>query len=206
MKDAMEISRESRKYMKDMLDNYVRSLNIPLCTNILNARNHVESAKEEQKKEDDKSISLGMPMQPQEEDKEEQVEEEWSSYPSPTPNNGNTQIPMNTPSYTIDDDPLCDISLSNLWEDHDDVKEIDDTISSLDDLSLCGDSIHNYVIESTFDACKYYERGRDKSPLYVSMLFKMQATGHYMHWLPLSCCYLFIYKMPMHRKRVRLKS
>ena len=141
-----------------------------------------------------------MPMQPQEEHEEEQEEEEWSSYPSPTPNNGNTQ---NTPSYNIDDDPLCDISLSNLWEDHDDVKEIDDTISSLDDLSICGDSIHNYVIESTFDAYKYYERGRDKSPLYVSMLFKMQDTGHYMHWLPLSCCYLFIYKMPMHRKRVK---
>ena len=35
-----------------------------------------EEDKEEQKKEDDKSISLGMPMQPQEEDKEEQVEEE----------------------------------------------------------------------------------------------------------------------------------
>jgi hypothetical protein len=44
-----------------------------------------------------------MPVQPQEEDKEEQVVEEWSSYPSPTPNNGNTQIPMNTPSYNIDD-------------------------------------------------------------------------------------------------------
>ena len=47
MKDDMETSHESRKYLKDMLDNYVRSLNIPLCTNILNARNHVESAKEE---------------------------------------------------------------------------------------------------------------------------------------------------------------
>jgi hypothetical protein len=111
---------------------------------------------------------------------------------------------MNTPSYNIDDDPLCDISLSNLWEDHDDVKEIDDTIISLDDLFLCGDSIHN--VESTLDACKYYERGRDKSPLYISMLFQMQDTGHYMHFLPFSCCYLFIYKMPMHRKRVGPKS
>ena len=57
-----------------------------------------------------------MPMQPQEEDAEEQVEEEWSSYPSPTPNNGN---PMNTPSNNIDDDPLCD---THLWEDCDDIK------------------------------------------------------------------------------------
>jgi hypothetical protein len=29
--------------------------------------------------------------------------------------------------------------MSNLWEDCD-IKEIDDVISSLDDLSLCGDS------------------------------------------------------------------
>ena len=42
--------------------------------------------------------------------------------------------------------------------------------------------------------------------LYVTMLFKMQSTDHYMHWLPQNCCYLFIYRMPMHRKRVRLKS
>ena len=111
-----------------------------------------------------------------------------------------------TPLLNIDDDPLCEISLSSLWEDHDDLKEIDDTICSLDDLSLCGDSIHNYVVESTLDACKFYERGRDKSPLYISMLFKMQPTDYYMNWLPHICCYLFTYKMPMHRKRVRLKS
>ena len=113
---------------------------------------------------------------------------------------------MNTPSYIIDDDPLCDFSLSNLWEDCDEIKEIDDTMSSLDDLSLCGDSTENYVVKFTFDACNYYERGRNKSLLYVYMLFKIQATDNYMHWIPQSCFYLFTYKMPMHRKRVRLKS
>ena len=113
---------------------------------------------------------------------------------------------MNTPSCIIDDDPLCDFSLSNLWEDYVDIKEIDDTMSSLDNLSLCGDSTVNYVVKFTFDACNYYERGRNKSPLYISMLFKMQATDYYMHWLPHIYCYLFTYKMPMHRKRVRLKS
>jgi hypothetical protein len=138
-----------------------------------------------------------MPMQPQEKNEEEQVEEEWSIYPSPTPNNGNSQ---NTPSYNIGDDHLCEISFSNLWEDHDDLKEIYYTISSLDDLSLCGDSIHKYVLEFTFDACKYYERGRDNISLYNSMLFKMQATDYYIHWLPLILCYLFIYKMSMHRR------
>ena len=47
----------------------------------MNARNHVESANEE----DDKSLSLGMPMHPKEkeiEEQKEQVEEEWNSYPS----------------------------------------------------------------------------------------------------------------------------
>jgi hypothetical protein len=92
----------------------------------LNARKHVESAKEEQNKEEegDKSLSLGMPMHCKEnkiEEQEEQVEEEWSSYPSSSPNNGNTQIPMNTSSYTIDDDPLCDIIDSNIWEDENDL-------------------------------------------------------------------------------------
>ena len=211
------------------------------------------------------------------EDNEKQVEEGWSSYPSYIPNNGNAEIPMKTPSYTIandddlycddpildesfdvnafygksydswlekifekdkkdsnsaspptneneeycfdilndsaiDDDPLlpdsplCGTIVSNIWEDETDINDIDDTLCSLDDKSLCGDSIKNYVLEFTFDACNYYERGRNKIPLYVSTLFKMQATDYYMHWLPQSCCYLFIYKIPMHRKRVRLRS
>ena len=173
------------KELHDCFSRYVQSLNLPCVTNTLNARNYVDSDMEDQKKEeeDDKSISLGMPMQPQEEDEEEQVEEEWSSYPSPTPNNG---YPMNTPSNNIDDDPLCDISLSNLWEDCDEMKEIDDTISSLDDLSLCGDSTENFVVKFTFNACNYNERGRNKSPLYVSVILKMQATDHYIQLIPQS--------------------
>jgi hypothetical protein len=91
-------------------------------------------------------------------------------------------------------------------EDESDLIEFDDPLCSLDDKSLCGDSIQNYVVMFNFNACNYYERGRDKNPLYVSMLFKMQAFDYYMHWLPQICCYLFIYKIPMHRKRVRLKS
>ena len=91
-------------------------------------------------------------------------------------------------------------------EDESDLIEFDDPLCSLDDKSLCGDSIQNYVVMFNFNACNYYERGRDKNTLYVSMLFKMQAIDYYMHWLPQICCYLFIYKIPMHRKRVRLKS
>ena len=82
------------KVVQDALLMHIKSCNIPVGTNALNARNHVESAKEEQMKEDN----------------EEQVEEGWSSYPSSIPNNGDAQIPMKTPSYTIanDDDLYCD--------------------------------------------------------------------------------------------------
>jgi hypothetical protein len=37
------------------------------------------------------------------------------------------------------------------------------------------------------------------------MLFKMQATDHYMHWLPQSCCYLFIYKCQFIGRELDLK-
>ena len=94
MEDALEPLRKAHKNLNDSLLMYVKSLNIPLCTNVLNERNCVESTKEEQKKEDN----------------QEQEEEEWSSYPSSIPNNGNAQISIKTPSYTIasDDDLYCD--------------------------------------------------------------------------------------------------
>ena len=59
--------------LHDCFSRYVQSLNLPCVTNTLNARNYVESDEEELKKEeeDGKSISLGMPMLPQEEDEEE---------------------------------------------------------------------------------------------------------------------------------------
>jgi hypothetical protein len=64
------------------------------------------------------------------------VEKEWSSYRSPTPKNGNTQISTNHPSYTIssNDDPLlpssppCGTIVSNIWENESDIKQIYDTI------------------------------------------------------------------------------
>ena len=60
------------KDLYDTLMKYAESLNIPLGTNFLNARNHVESVKEE----DDKILSLGMPMHPKEKEIEEK-EERW---------------------------------------------------------------------------------------------------------------------------------
>jgi hypothetical protein len=57
--------------IKELLFRYVKNLNIHVGTNALNAKNRVGSATEEQKNDDDKGISLGMPKQPQEEDGEE---------------------------------------------------------------------------------------------------------------------------------------
>lgn len=104
------------------------------------------------------------------------------------------------------DVPLCGTIVSNICEDENGTNEIDDTFCSLNDNSLYGDSIKNGGAEFTFDACNHNERGRNKSPHCASTLFEIQAIDHYMHWLPPTCCYLFIYKMPMHKKRVRLKS
>jgi hypothetical protein len=60
-------SKTPKNYIMDYVmwsfRKYVESLNISLGTDFLNARNHVESAKEG----DEKSLSLGMCMPPQEE-------------------------------------------------------------------------------------------------------------------------------------------
>jgi hypothetical protein len=54
--------------------------------------------------------------------------------------------------------PLCGTITTNIWEYESDLVELDDPLCLLNDLYLCGDSIHNYDVEFTFDACKYYER------------------------------------------------
>ena len=73
------------------------------------------------------------------------------------------------------DSPPCGTIVSRLWEDAHDIKEIDDTLSLFDDWSLCGDSTKNYVVEFVSNACNYYERRRNNSPLYVFTLLKMKA-------------------------------
>ena len=160
-----------------------------------------------------------MPVQPQEDvENDEQLEnEEKELPPSPPMDEGNTQDFANDKLcfYDSDDEeeyqPMPNENIINNDEEYGldmlyDNALHDDPLCSLDDKSLYGDSIQNYVVMFNFNACNYYERGRDKNTLYVSMLFKMQAIDYYMHWLPQVCCYLFIYKTPMHRKRVRLKS
>ena len=67
---------------KDILDSvlmYVKSSNLPPCTNALNKGNYVESATEGTnvlQEENDKRISLGMPMHHQEEESDEEIQED----------------------------------------------------------------------------------------------------------------------------------
>ena len=63
----------------------------------------------------------------------------------------------------------------------------------------------NYIANFAFNTCNYYERGSDKCPLYVLNNYKLQSPTVNMHWYTSICCALVIYKMPMHRKKVRLR-
>jgi hypothetical protein len=82
------------------------------------------------------------------------VEEEWSSYPSPTPRNGNEHILTND-DLSLSSSPLCGTIMTNIWEDESDIIELYDPLCSSDDNSLCGEYIQNYEIKFTFDACNY---------------------------------------------------
>ena len=64
---------------------------------------------------------------------------------------------------------------------------------------------NGYIVKFTSSACNYYERGGAKCPLYFQTTKTLQVPTDYVHWYTLVCCNTFIYKMPMHRKEVRLR-
>ena len=64
---------------------------------------------------------------------------------------------------------------------------------------------NGYIVKFTSSACNYYERGGNKCLLYFQTTKNLQVPTVYMHWYTLVCCESFIYKMPMHRKKVRLR-
>jgi hypothetical protein len=66
------------------------------------------------------------------------------------------------------------------------------------------DDSNGYMVEFTSNACNYYERGGDKIPHYATNNYKLQGAAVNIHWKTSIHCYSFIYKMPMHRKEVRL--
>jgi hypothetical protein len=64
---------------------------------------------------------------------------------------------------------------------------------------------NSYTINFPASKCNYYERGGYKHPLYVNDNYKMHLPTVYMLWYTLIGCDSFIYKIPMHRKKVRLR-
>jgi hypothetical protein len=71
------------------------------------------------------------------------------------------------------------------------------------DLLLADDS-NGYMVEFTSNACNYYERGGDKIPHYATNNYNLQGVVVNIHWKNSINWYSFIYKMPIHRKEVRL--
>jgi hypothetical protein len=62
-----------------------------------------------------------------------------------------------------------------------------------------------YMVEYTPTTCNYYERGGVENPLYVTINYMLQVHNDNMHWKIPIYFYSLIYKMPMHRKKVRLR-
>ena len=109
-----------------------------------------------------------------EEDNKGQVEEEWSSYLSSIPSNGNAQVFINTPSYTIasnddlySDEPILDESFDmnafygksyDSWVEKIFVKDKNNSISA-------SPPIKNEDEEYCFDLL--YDNAIDDDPLFT---------------------------------------
>ena len=70
-------------------------------------------------------------------------------------------------------------------------------------LSKLNDSC-GYMVEFISTTCNYYERGGDKNPLDANN-YMLQVNIVNMHWETSIYGDSFIYKIPMHRKKVRLR-
>ena len=62
------------------------------------------------------------------------------------------------------------------------------------------------MVEFISSTCNYYKKGGTKNPLYASNKYMLQVTTVNTHCEISIYCDSFTYKMPMHRKTVRLKS
>jgi hypothetical protein len=67
------------------------------------------------------------------------------------------------------------------------------------------DDSNGYMVGSSYTTCNYYERGGDKSPHIATNNYKLQGAAINIHWETSIHCYFFIYKMPIHKKEVRLR-
>jgi hypothetical protein len=64
---------------------------------------------------------------------------------------------------------------------------------------------NSYTINFPSSKCNYYERGGYKHPLYANDSYKLHLPTINMHWYTPIVCDSFIYKIPMHRKKLRLR-
>ena len=65
--------------------------------------------------------------------------------------------------------------------------------------------LHSYIDKFSSSDCNYYERGGDKYPQYACEKYKLHTKTNNMHGYTFVCFDSFIYKMTMHRKKVRLR-
>jgi hypothetical protein len=63
---------------------------------------------------------------------------------------------------------------------------------------------NGHFIKFSSSKCNYYERGGYEFPIYGTNNYNLHLPTIDMHWYTLIGCDLFIYKIPMHRKKVRL--
>jgi hypothetical protein len=69
-------------------------------------------------------------------------------------------------------------------------------------ISMLHDS-NNHTIKLYSSNGNYYERGGYECPLYVTNNYKLHLPTVDMHWYTLIGCDSFMYKIRMHRKKVR---
>ena len=63
----------------------------------------------------------------------------------------------------------------------------------------------SHTINFSSSNCNYYERGGYKHPLYANDNYKLHLPSIDMLWYTPIGCDSFIYKIPMHKKKVRLR-
>jgi hypothetical protein len=110
------------------------------------------------------------------------------------------------PNICWSHDIKLDIDLSNYFERGKHANEFHNKINDphyVPKLPKLEDSLV-YMVEYTSTTCNYYERGGVENPLYVTINYMLQVHNDNMHWKIHIYCYSLIYKMPMHRNKVRL--
>ena len=148
--------------------------------------------------QDNKSLSLGMPMHPQEEESDEEKEEDMIP-----PKLGDMwELPLSPPIY--DSNPKTQNSLVFYGACYYD--ECDDDMSIINFEVPNNDFNNNeYVLNMQYDDSLDDGPTLLNDSLYVYINSKLHSPAENMHGHTNDCCNSFIYKMQMHRKKVRIR-